>query len=368
MRLEINMQSVLTDLPDNIKAKLVVSENYLFSINELVHPSDNVLLITSNGFTKRGYVGEIMGQITCNQIHVIDDVTPNPELVYIDSLYEQFAESNISHIIAFGGVSAMDTGKILCGMLEKKRSSVRQMLCQDTDFIGDVSLTAIPTTSGTGAEITPFATVWDSKNGKKHSVVNVQATHVVLCPKLTVVLPYFDTMVTALDALSHAIESLWNANRSARTVSYAQRAITLISDHLLVTLDEPTNLNARAALQNAAFLAGLAISETKTALAHALSYPITLSFNVPHGLACSFTLAPLIKRVGAERLKLTQEQVDTLLTLLNSLKLNEKVAKYAAVSELLDAVDQELDPSRAGNFIISVTPDLVKSVVIESMK
>lgn len=362
------MQSVLCDLPENIKTKLVVSVDYLSSINELVHPSDNVLLITSNGFTKRGYVGEILGQITCNEIHVIDDVTPNPELVYIDSLYKRFAESNISHIIAFGGGSAMDTGKVLCGMLDKKRASVHRLLEQPIDSLQNIALTTIPTTSGTGAEITPFATVWDSVNGKKHSVVNVQATHIILHPELTVALPYFDTMVTALDALSHAIESLWNVKRNARSVSYAQQAITLIGGHLLVTLDEPTNLNARSALQNAAFLAGLAISETKTALAHALSYPITLSFNVPHGLACSFTLAALIKRVGAERLQLTQEQVDTLLTLLKSLQLNEKVAKYAAVSELLDAVDQDLDPSRAGNFITSVTPDLVKSVIEESME
>lgn len=362
------MQSVLADLPDHIKAKVVVSDDYLSSISELSLSSDNVLLITSKGFTTRGYVSEITGHITCNEIHVVDDVTPNPELAYIDSLYKQFAKLNISHIIAFGGGSVMDTGKILCAMLENKRSSVHQLLDQPIDSLQNITLTTIPTTSGTGAEITPFATVWDSINGKKYSVVNVQAKHIILHPQLTVALPHFDTMVTALDALSHAIESLWNVKRSARSASYAQRAITLISDHLLLALDEPSNLNARSALQNAAFLAGLAISETKTALAHALSYPITLSFNVPHGLACSFTLAPLIKRVGAEKLSLSQTQVDTLLTLLTSLQLNEKIAKYAQVSELLNAVDRDLDPSRAGNFIALVTPDLVKSVIVESME
>jgi len=362
------MRSVLALLSDELKQKVFTSEDYLSSINRVINSSDNVLLVTSKGFVSRGHVDDITRHVECSKFYIVDDVTPNPELAYIDNLCQQFADVNVSHVLALGGGSVMDTAKVLSALLEQQYSSVHQLLETPIDKLQHIRLTTIPTTSGTGAEITPFATVWDSHNKKKYSVVNVQAKHIILDASLTLGLPRFDTMVTALDALSHAIESLWNKKRNERSAYYAKHAMTLICQHLQTALDVPSKVEARTALQNAAFLSGLAISETKTALAHAISYPITLEFDVPHGLACSFTLAPLIKRVGAEKLTLTQEQVDNLLQLLASLQLDEEVRKYAQLPALLKAVDRELDPSRAGNFTSQVTPDLVKAVIEESME
>ncbi len=338
------------------------------SINRLVSPSDHVLLITSSGFVKRGHVDNMIKRISCEKIHIIVDVMPNPELVYIDSLCQRFNGEKITHVVALGGGSVMDTAKVLTALFEMQYSSVHQLLSIGTDGIQKLSLTTVPTTSGTGAEVTPFATVWDAENKKKYSVTNVQASHIILSASLTFGLSTFDTMVTALDALSHAIESLWNIRKSERSEHLAKQAIALIVPNLHIAMAQPHNAKARAALQYAAFLSGLAISETKTALAHAVSYPITLEFNVPHGLACSFTLSSLLRKVGSQQLKLSQAEVDDIMRLLASLNLNQEISKYADVSELLRAVDMELDPSRAGNFILPVTSDLVTDVIKESME
>lgn len=354
-------------LSDDVQHKIHISEDYIASLNTLVLPTDHVILVTSKGFVKRGHVEDIRQHIVCEKFHLVDDVIPNPELAYIDTLCQNLIGVKVTHIIALGGGSVIDTAKVLTALLESQYASVRQLLSSESHEIKNSRLTTIPTTAGTGAEVTPFATVWDAKNKKKYSVTNVQATHIILSPTLTFGLSKFDTMVTALDALSHAIESLWNVGKSERSEHLAKQAIALITENLQIAMDQPSNSEARAALQYAAFLSGLAISETKTALAHAMSYPITLEFNVPHGLACSFTLLSLLNKVGAQRLKLSRAQVDNLITLLASLNLNEEISKYANMSELLNAVDRELDPSRAGNFILPVTSDLVTAVIKESM-
>ncbi|TAP37582.1 iron-containing alcohol dehydrogenase [Alteromonas sp. KUL42] len=362
------MDKLHPSIPDDVARGIDVSDDYLTSLNKVVKPHEHVLLVTSKGFVSRGLVATIRTQLQCATLSIVDDVTANPEMAFIDAIYAKFVDRGIKHIVALGGGSVMDTAKVLSSLLDKKYLSVTELLATPTEGRQNVRLTTIPTTSGTGAEITPFATVWDSYNSKKYSVTNVHADFIILCPSLTRDLPKSETMNTALDALSHALESLWNVNRSEQSAMYAKEAITLICDALPKALNDGHDLSARKALQQAALLSGLAISITKTALAHAISYPITLAFNVPHGLACSFTLVPLLKYVGARPLELSEEQADKVIHLLDSLKLHDVMNEYALLPDLLTAVDRELDPSRAGNFISPVTPELVKTVIEESMQ
>ncbi|WP_218417985.1 phosphonoacetaldehyde reductase [Alteromonas lipotrueae] len=350
-----------------LNERLIQSDDYLSSVSKLIEANHEVLLVTSQGFVKRGVVDAFKAKLKCERFHVIDDVTPNPELTYIDGLYARFKTSKVTHIIALGGGSVLDTSKVLRVMLQTQSGGLHQLMAARKAVSNSVALIAIPTTSGTGAEITPFATVWDTGDKKKYSIDHAESDKVVLDPNLTVGLPPYETMVTALDALSHAIESLWNVRRSNTSERYAVQAIALICEHLRPVLKKPKNIEGRAALQFAAFLSGLAISETKTALAHAISYPLTIEFKVPHGLACSFTLAAMLKVVGANRLKLSQDMVDRIINLLDALRLNDEMKKFAELPQMLKAVDRELDPSRAGNFTTAVTPDLVKAIIKESL-
>lgn len=350
-----------------LSAIVVQTDNFVTALTNLIRPNDNVLLVTSSGFLKRGTVDTICKNVVCKNLHLIDDVTPNPELSYINSCYASCLTLEISVVVAVGGGSVMDTAKVLRRLLQYQVDNVQVLFDKKDCRATTPSLIVVPTTAGTGAEITPFATVWDSLAKKKYSVENVQADKILLDPNITVALPKFDTMVTALDALSHALESLWNVKRSTLSEKYAIVAIELIVENLPLVLSDVKNVNARAALQCAALFAGVAISETKTALAHAISYPLTLQFNIPHGLACSFTLASMLKIVGAKKLKLSQSLVDNILDLLSQLQLSSEIREFAELPALLNAVDRELDPSRAGNFTKRVTPGLVQLIIEESM-
>ena len=105
------------------------------------------------------------------------------------------------------------------------------------------------------------------------------------------------TLVTALDALSHALESIWNVNANTISANHATFAAKSILKVLPKLLNDLTNIHLRTEMASASLSAGLAFSSTKTAIAHNLSYPITLGWGVPHGIACSFTLPTILKSV-----------------------------------------------------------------------
>ena len=156
-------------------------------------------------------------------------------------------------------------------------------------------LIAIPTTAGTGSEVTPWATIWDQAAGQKYSL-HQECTWpeaAVIDADLMISLPAGATLASGLDALSHALEAIWNVNRNPVSMSLAVQSARRTLATLPALMRDLHNPQLRSDMAEAALLAGLAFSNTKTALAHSLSYDITLQHGVPHGIACSFSL-PLV--------------------------------------------------------------------------
>ncbi|WP_413813784.1 iron-containing alcohol dehydrogenase, partial [Rhizobium sp. Root482] len=135
----------------------------------------------------------------------------------------------------------------------------------------------VPTTSGTGAEVTPFATVWDETTNTKYSLANADMFPVaaILDPELTIDMPREVTLATGLDAISQALESVWNRSCNAITFGWAISSLRLSLSALGKVANTPDDLQARSDMAQASLLAGLCISHTRTALAHSMSYPIT---------------------------------------------------------------------------------------------
>jgi phosphonate metabolism-associated iron-containing alcohol dehydrogenase len=158
---------------------------------------------------------------------------------------------------------------------------------------------AVPTTSGTGSEVTCWATVWDSAEKKKYSLTrpDLYPEQALVDPLLTLGAPRGLTVATGLDALSHALESLWNVNANPVSGALAVRAARDVLDVLPSLAEDLGNRTLRTRMAQASLFAGLAFSNTKTALAHALSYHFTLHHDVPHGIACSFSLPLVMKSV-----------------------------------------------------------------------
>jgi alcohol dehydrogenase class IV len=156
------------------------------------------------------------------------------------------------------------------------------------------TLWCAPTTSGTGSEVTPWATLWDldAQPALKRSWSSAEgfADQAWIDPNLTLSCPEGLTRDTALDTLAHALESIWNHHANEITRPLAVRSARMVLQTLPALLKSPLNTGLREQMSQASVLAGLAMSQTQTALAHALSYDLTLHEKLPHGHACAVWL------------------------------------------------------------------------------
>lgn len=353
-----------------LNSNIIISENFIVSLSDVLMPG-KTLLVTSAGFSRRGLVSQIVEQFQVNDFVVYDTVTPNPELADLKKCLKNLLPESIVQVIALGGGSVIDSAKVLACLLANPDIDIElEILLQSPsdELRAAIPLVAIPTTSGTGAEVTPFATIWDSATQKKYSLGNVSPTIAILDASLTLSLPLQETLYPALDALSHSLESLWNINRTEQSQEYATQAIEHICESLPQVIEQPQNLLARKKLQQAATFAGLAISQTKTAIAHAISYPLTVRYGVPHGLACSFTLAAILREVGGEKLNLSPTLVDNTLILLEKLALGSEMTKFVDWQTLMEQFDPTVDPSRAGNFTVSIDSDWLVTIIRKSQQ
>ena len=226
---------------------------------------------------------------------IIDDVAPNPDFVTLSKQASRFLQLQRQPevFVAIGGGSVIDTAKVLAsagGNFELVRS---YLTCKSgEERLTNTPIIAVPTTAGTGSEVTCWATVWDNQLKKKYSL-NRQALypeHAVVDPELMLEKPLALTISTGLDALSHALESIWNVNATKVSAEFAIAAAVEILDVLPKLANNLGSLDLRKRMAGAALTSGLAFSRTKTAIAHSISYPISLHHNVVHGIACSFTL------------------------------------------------------------------------------
>lgn len=243
-------------------------------------------------------LGERISALAGPPAVTIDTITPNPDFAVLEESCARFAEAaDIPQVIvALGGGSVIDAAKVLAAAAGDF-ARVRRFLetGEGGDRLAAIPLVAIPTTAGTGSEVTCWATVWDTDADKKYSLARpgLYPRCALIDPELMVSAPRDLTVSTGLDALSHSLESLWNRNANPVSANHAVFAAREILAHLPALAGDLENLRLRNAMSMAALCAGLAFSNTKTALAHSLSYPITLHHGVPHGLACSFSL-PLV--------------------------------------------------------------------------
>ena len=256
------------------------------------------LIVTSSGWASRGMI-QNLEKIT-NPSYILDTVPSNPDLKYLESILPSLESVQYETVVALGGGSVLDCAKVLSyrffgGSNQKMLEFLKSGKGPDADLICD--LFVIPTTAGTGSEVTPWGTIWDFKEKKKYSIHSPKLwpKSCYLDPFLTRSLPRSLTISGALDAFSHSLESIWNKNWNPISQDHAiqaARTIWKVLPRLLVDLGD---MESRSKIQLAATQAGLAFSNTKTAIAHALSYPVTTWFDVPHGIACSFTLPDIVE-------------------------------------------------------------------------
>ncbi len=334
----------------------IVSER-LESLVNYTH-GEQIILVTTPGFKKRGVVDRVKQILTNQKVFVWDGIKSNPDLSDLDEARIQLKSLKPDCIIGLGGGSALDASKVLATTLAEADGPTLAEVFRhgiSSTWSKRLPLIAVPTTAGTGSEVTPFATIWDHEEKKKHSLTGdfIFPDVVLLDASLTLTLSREDTLYPALDTVSHALESLWNIHKTPISSMYAYQSIQLICGTLPQILESPNELSLRRNMHFASILSGLAISQTRTAIAHAISYPLTLNFGVPHGLACSFTLPYLIEKYVKSSKEIDSQALNTLnhvKKILFELNLGKEVGRYMKLTDAINLIEQQELNSRVKNY------------------
>ena len=221
------------------------------------------------------------------------DIKPNPDVETVDKLTSVLINENVDVIWVIGGGSFMDSAKAASVLIENGGSL--------EDYLGNapvrkidkegIPVIASPTTAGTGAEVTRFG-VYTSNSGRKYSLVSnfLQPKVAFLIPELTYSLPSVQTAATSFDALTHALEPLWNKNATDITDKLAINVTTEILKAMEMSYNSSVTDSTvgRDEMLIAATKAGITFNITGTAAIHALSFPLSEKWHIPHGTACSF--------------------------------------------------------------------------------
>lgn len=273
----------------------------------LLEKFKKVLIITSEGHIKRGSIKKFVENNKIKNF-IVDTVNPFPTLSQIKYYQKKYSKKNFDLIISLGGGSVIDVAKIMSVILEENNKFKLELNdfynFKDIDFPKIIKHIAIPTTSGSGAEATSFATIWNFELKQKYSIENksILPSDVLLDSTLLLTLNYENTLYSGLDALCHSIDTILNKYSNENSLKLSLDAIHIINDYFFDLLTNLNSYNLREEIQIASYKAGCAINFNKTSITHALSYPLTLNYNVPHGLACALFLEPVYE-VFSENLK-----------------------------------------------------------------
>ena len=329
-------------------------------LSQLCSDKQNILFVTTKGFIKRSVLEKIKPFLRSSTL-AIEIVDSNPELQNINEMHQKYRDKKIDLVIGMGGGSVLDASKVLSVLLaeKNKNASLIDILRNNKPFAKQrLCLFLIPTTAGTGAEVTPFATIWDRELVKKRSFASSALIPdcVNLDPRLTLSVPIDITIDCALDACSHAMETLWNKNATDDSIALANEALRLFANALPQILRNPQDLTARAIMQKGSLVAGLAIGISKSAIAHSISYPLTLHFGVPHGLACSFTLprlANLITKSNAWVKGADLNAIDTALSVMEKINVQDRIKKYCSYEQIISVCEEMNTKGRSENFVLN---------------
>ena len=278
----------------------------------------------------------------------------------------------------------IDTAKTLMIMFSiKKKANLKNIIknINNLKINNSYKLIVLPTTSGTGSEVTPYATIWDEKNKKKLSLNNIALyPHTaIIDPVLTFNLPKKETINTGLDSINQAFESIWNKNANKSTLAYAFKSIKLSLSALSKINKNINDKKSRLDLARASLYAGICISQTRTSICHSISYPLTAHFNIPHGLACAFTMVAIINYINKKNknffirlinvlgLVSTKELEKKIIKLFYELKVKDKNKYYIKnKKKLFYLIDSMQTPGRSDNFIYPIDTNFIKLILKKS--
>jgi acetaldehyde dehydrogenase/alcohol dehydrogenase len=268
------------------------------------------LIVTDSFLFNHGYADELIAQLKRHglEVETFFQVEPDPTLSTVRRCTEVAAAFRPDVIVAFGGGSPMDAAKIAWVLYEHPEADfhnlamrfmdIRKRIYRFPKLGAKATFVAIPTTSGTGSEVTPFAVVTDDSTGKKYPIADYELTPrmAIVDPNLVMNMPKSLTAFGGIDAVTHAIEAFVSIMATEFTDGHALQALKLLKEYLPQAYQRGANDPvAREKVHYAATLAGMAFANAFLGVNHSIAHKLGAEFHIPHGLANALLLANVIR-------------------------------------------------------------------------
>lgn len=357
--------------------KVIYGKNKIDYLAKYIKKKQNVLFVTSKNGKKRienkFFFKELQKK---SNISWCSDIRSNLDVSYY---IKKKIKDNIDVVVGFGGGSVIDASKIISFFIKtlsnnkfiSKIKNSNKLITKKT-----IKLIAIPTTAGTGSEVTSYATMWDFRKKKKISLNDprIKPDIAIIDPGLLKSLSEENIIYPALDALNQAFESFWNSNNKKIILGYQKKAIknSILGFKNFFKGKFCLNYFSKASLYS-----GYCINYTKTSICHSISYPLTLYYKVPHGLACSYTMLNVMRYVynkdnsffnsllAVMRIKHFEKLYDEIFYILNKLNLKKRIRKYASSKDIKKIIYKMIDKNRSKNFSYKIDYKTIKKFLNE---
>ena len=328
-------------------------------IEEQAGKDATVFLVTGKTFLRRhGLLEKILQYCSSTTVHLFDKVVPFPSPALVDQAIKECRKSRANVIVAVGGGSALDLAKVVATLVPQEGFTSDYFTGKKTMMPETLPFIAVPTTSGSSSEVTPFAPLWDMEAPQKFAITGSHMFPAIALvdPDLALTMPKELAAATGMDAFTSAFESYWSTDSHPVSVGINLEVIRLFRDNLVKSCSTDEVL-ARSNCAYAATMSGVAYSNVRPNVCHALGVPLSLLFGMDHGESVGITLPLILKAfeqhmldkinplLQAFRVETFNELIETLVVMMRQCGLktdfNGMGMDERAIDRMLDYIEWE---------------------------
>ena len=293
----------MKDYTFKIPQEIIFGPGVLNRLPELLKKSgsEKTMIVSDHGLEKVGVVKQVMDLAEENGIkaYAFLDIQPNPTVEMVGKAAKAYRESGATSIVALGGGSPMDVAKAV-GVLARYGGNILDYEGAHLVPGAIEPVIAVPTTAGTGSEVTAFSVITDSVRDYKLTVFSYELIpkYALLDPEMIASVPSSIAAACGIDALIHGIEAYLSLGATPFSDAMAEKAMELIGKNIRAYVANPKNMEAAGAMMSGSMFAGIAFAWARLGNVHAMSHPVSAFFHVPHGAANGILLPVVLEYNG----------------------------------------------------------------------